>query len=321
MASLAYSPVKSQSRLMVVDEAIAMGGIERVVLALLPELSRRVERVVWVLPNHRLEGLGGRLADVPGLELESFSWPRWSWGDLVSKTLKRLPKAVRGAGSIKACERWLEDQRLRSIGRRQQVSHVLYPALFRQRFPRIGLPVWAVVHDVNYHPSWSQECFKTLEAWMRKADGIIAGSKFTETEIRQLYPTLMGRLAGIPHASEMASDFIPAGDQVGSRPKESKFCLYYPASFNPHKGHALLLESFRLLLVEGFQVKLVLTGGGLEMLSSKMALENTALEAARLIYQGGNAEFQRSIDVKGLVTTEEVETCFVEADIVVLPSS
>jgi glycosyltransferase involved in cell wall biosynthesis len=89
---------------------------------------------------------------------------------------------------------------------------------------------------------------------------------------------------------------------------------------NPHKGHSVLLKAVRLLHGQGCDVRLRLTGGATKDLLAYTPLALPELEEARSVLAGGSAEFHRLVEVLGMVSKEEVEMCFAEADLVVLPS-
>lgn len=305
-------------RLLVVDEAIALGGVERMCVSLMPELAKRCENLVWMLPQHRLDTMQAAMPRDAKVQFESFHWPKLGAGRLVNAAGLRMAEAFGSTASLRRMEQRLEVLRLRSAARAHRSTHVLYPALFRQRFPQVPLPVFAGVMDVNYHPSIDTECFANLKLWVRKASRLISISDFTRAEIARLHPESSAKVLSIPIASD---GNVPAqGGAATVPPRTGRPTLYYPASFNPHKGHAVLLEAVRLLLDQGTDVGLMLTGSDTRNLLSPAPLEHTELEKARSTLMDGPTAFRERIEIRGLVSTSEVEVCFAEANLVVLPS-
>jgi glycosyltransferase involved in cell wall biosynthesis len=96
--------------------------------------------------------------------------------------------------------------------------------------------------------------------------------------------------------------------------------LYYPASFNPHKGHAVLLQALRALSDDGADFRLILTGGKTDQIASSAPSNVPEIEEARLAYSQAPEGFRDKLDIRGMVSAETVDECFEMADLVVLPS-
>lgn len=315
-----HSSHKKPVRVLVVDEAIAVGGVERLWLNLLPEMAMLCEHLVWMVPDHRLSYFKQSIPATSPIHFEPFHAPNWKEGGLLPSLFRRvekwLPKAV-----VTRCEQYFENRRLQEVARKHRITHVFYPALFVQQFPKISLPVAAAIMDINYHPDWREECLRNLAVWVDRADTVMSISAFTRDEIVRLHPTAEEKVKAIA----ITSDGPPANGMTcdGRSTAKAKDApvLYYPASFNPHKGHAVLLQALRTLADEGAAFRLILTGGKTDQIASTNASNVTELEDARLAYTQAPESFRGKIDIRGMVSTETVDECFEMADLVVLPSS
>lgn len=317
MSSSKLKLVQQSIRLLVVDEGIALGGVERMWLALMPELSKRCEKVVWMLPAYRLEPTQGELPLISGITFESIHWPHWNAAKLKSAIIKRMVRGLSRFNSTyaKKSEQNLFNERLEHVIRQHKITHVLYPALFIQPFPKVSLPVFASIMDINYNPSWHDECIANLIVWAQKANQLVAISKFTKDEVEQECSQAYGKVAAIPIASNAVASWNPR-IEAGEAPS-----FYYPASFNPHKGHTLLLKALQQLHEAGMDFRLILTGVGTLSLNSKTPLNIPELETARQVVASASDSFRLKIEIRGRVSTEEVDICFAHASLVVLPSS
>jgi glycosyltransferase involved in cell wall biosynthesis len=308
---------KKLPRLLVVDEALALGGVETLWLALLPELSKLCEVVAWMLPAHRISAFSDTLSNDSGLLYESFNWPYWNTFKLKSAFLKRAALFLTPISLVyrNKIDNFLLNERLEFVIRKHRITHVLYPALFNQPFPVVSVPVFATVHDVNYHPSWCSTCISNLLDWSIKADTLLTDSCFTKDQVEKICGSATAKIVAIPLASNLAPK-----SQVESINGDS-LALYYPASFNPHKGHILLLKSLLKLHLQGIDFSLILTGTGTQSLHSEESLVLPELEEARQFYLTAPVSFRQKIDVRGRVSVAAVEVCFACSNIVVLPSS
>ncbi len=305
-------------RLLVVDEAIAGGGLERLGRALIPRLAAQCEQVIWCLPEHKLEAVRAEVGAHDRLILVSFAWPRGTAGR-VAAGLKRRGDALLtrvGLRLPQCIATQLAEARIRRIVREHRVTCVHYAALFDQPFPRLGVPVTATVADVNYHPDWLERCLRNLEVWSRRATKLIAISEFTRDEIERLHPAVSPRLHAVPLAVEPPQPASRHGRSV-----ETALKIYYPATVNAHKRHGLLLRAAHMLHARGFEVQVQLTGGETERLRDMTGPASPAVAECRRILAATPEAFRNRVQALGYVTPEEVERCYAEADVVALPSS
>ncbi len=306
-------------RLLVVDEAIGHGGVERVVLELLPELAKQSERLVWMIPNHRRADLPARLPEQTVIGTETALPLPGERSVAAQRCFQALSRRLRPFSSRlgKALERRASESRLRTLIARHGITHLFYPALFRQPFPRVGPPVFAVVHDTHYHPSWREDCLGNLRDWNRRAARLVAISRHTFSEASAVVAPEPFRAATIPNACPQRKSFAFQPPPSGP----DRFPLVYcPASFAPHKNQLGLLRALLRLHGEGLRFRAVFSGPGTEQMLGEAPLPYPVLEEARQLVAQAPPAFRTAIAACGLVGFDEVERWYAEADLVALPS-
>lgn len=131
--------------------------------------------------------------------------------------------------------------------------------------PRSGLPTVVTLHDVQHRDSpgslgRAERSFRRIayDRAARRAARVIVPSAFT----RDRAVAALGLDPDVVHVVPHAADprlFTPG------RRERDRFLLY-PAHAWPHKNHRALLRAFEVLRRDDPELRLVLTGGGLERL-------------------------------------------------------
>lgn len=131
--------------------------------------------------------------------------------------------------------------------------------------PRLRLPTVITLHDLQHrdlpaHFGSGTRAFRALayDRAARRADAVIVISEFVRERAIESLRLDPGRVHAVPLGVDHER-FRPAAE-----PREP-FVLY-PARPWPHKNHTRLLEAFALLRAERPELRLVLTGAGLEQL-------------------------------------------------------
>jgi glycosyltransferase involved in cell wall biosynthesis len=151
-----------------------------------------------------------------------------------------------------------------------------------------GLPRQAItLHDVQHLdlPAMFPRAERTFRRFAydraaRSAGAVIAISSFGRDRIVELLGVDAGRVHAIPLGVDHER-FRP-----GPEPREP--FLLYPARLWPHKNHMRLLEAFATVRRDRPDVRLVLTGGGLEQLPTRDGVEvlgNVAPEVLAELYR------------------------------------
>jgi len=175
-----------------------------------------------------------------------------------------------------------------------ELDAVHYPLTIA--LPPLDIPTAVTVHDLQHldHPelfSRAERIFRrrTHEGSARKADAVIVPSQFVRRRAIELLGLPPERVHAIPWGVDHAR-FRPGEE-------EREQFLLYPARPWPHKNHARLFEAFALLREERSELRLVLTGSGHE-----------------------GRPTPRGVEVRGLVSGEELASLYRRAACLVFPS-
>jgi len=162
--------------------------------------------------------------------------------------------------------------------------------------PRLDVPSVVTVYDLQHLDlphlfSRAERLFRTRthEGSARRADAVIVNSQFVRRSVVERLGVPPDRVHAIPLGLDHAR--LRPGDE------EREPFLLYPARPWAHKNHERLFEAFAILRRERPELRLVLTGGGHE---------------GRVVPAG--------VEVKGLVSAEELVSLYRRAACMVFPS-
>ena len=167
-------------------------------------------------------------------------------------------------GPLRIAMMALQARRTKGVGDRlATLDLVHYPLTVPS--PRVQVPTVVTLHDVQHRdlPEFfgpAHRSFRRLayDRAARAADAVVVTSEFVRgraVDALGLDPT---RIHVAPHAIDHTV-FRPG-------PEEPEPIVLYPARPWPHKNHARLFEAFAMLRETRPQLRLILTGGGLERL-------------------------------------------------------
>jgi glycosyltransferase involved in cell wall biosynthesis len=183
-------------------------------------------------------------------------------GGLPGVPVQGIPLARRGPLRIPAMRvSSAVSRHVRKALREMEVVH--YPLTVpipKTRRPRV-ITLQDLQHrDLPQHFSASRRRFRgrAYDAAARASDAVIVTSRFVQARAMELLAIEESRVHVIPLGVDHTL-FSPSNET------REPFLLY-PARSWPHKNHARLLEAFVLLRSDLPQLRLVLTGGGLEEL-------------------------------------------------------
>jgi glycosyltransferase involved in cell wall biosynthesis len=316
------SNYKHISLLVVEDfEFVANGGIENVISSLVPVLSASCGRLIWLLPDYK-----AKLRVNQGIlnigQILSLKPPLFAKGWLVyilSRILTKFDKITLLRKLQLSLAKLATMQRLQAVISTYHLSHYLNLGVFDQNHPNLSIPTFGIVYDINFQQKWRKRCIDNVRNWCKYSNGILTISESAKQEVSTIVNGLSSKLTAVPLAINNPSR------SISSKPEQSKPSivptLFYPASLNPHKNHANLLEALQLLHSNGYQFNLVLSGYGTDKLLGNSALDHPCLEAARLILRRSNLAFRACVEIHGMVQQDYLECLFARADYVVLPST
>ena len=167
-------------------------------------------------------------------------------------------------GPLRILTTALQARRTKGVG--DQVARfdaVHYPLTVPS--PRVEAPTIVTLHDVQHRdlPEFfgpARRSFRRLayDRAARSAAAVVVTSEFVSERARDVLDLDPGRIHVVPLAIDH-SVFRPGAD-------EREPLILYPARGWPHKNHARLFKAFAALRETRQQLRLVLTGGGLERL-------------------------------------------------------
>jgi glycosyltransferase involved in cell wall biosynthesis len=183
-------------------------------------------------------------------------------GPLTAIEVKEPPVAKRGPARVAAMA--LSTFRSKRVQTRLDAVDVVHYAL-TVPLPKTTTPTVVTLHDVQHRdlPDFfgpARRSYRRIayDRATKNASAVIVTSRFVRDralEQLQLDPT---RVHVVPHA--INHTLFRRGDE------EREAFLLYPARGWPHKNHPRLFEAFAILRAHDPQLRLVLTGGGLDRL-------------------------------------------------------
>src|SRR5262245_8035213 len=158
----------------------------------------------------------------------------------------------------------LQARRTKEVGDRfAHLDVVHYPLTVPS--PHVDVPTVVTLHDVQHRdlPEFfgpARRSFRRLayDRGARAADAVIVTSEFVRARAVEALALDSQRIRVIPHAVDHS--VFRTGEE------EREPLILYPARPWPHKNHARLFQAFGSLRETRPQLRLVLTGGGLERL-------------------------------------------------------
>jgi glycosyltransferase involved in cell wall biosynthesis len=309
------------------------GGIETVNLEVIPELITLVDRVVWVMPEHRLEYFQSYLPASDRLVYESLLWPEQSW----YKAVRRLDGLLSRLGSYfpeksflqlaaYRLRQYLSSTRLQTIISTHQITHCLCTWIFNTPVPPVKVPIGAMVMDLNWHyfPENFQESREVLDeqllSWLNQAEIIFPVSYFTEKQVKESFPTYRALTQVVPHGAKAKKESVPQSMPQNDLLPDLLPSFYYPASVFKHKSHLELLHVANELIQKGYLFHLILTGARTDKITSNSPQDNPYIEECRRFYQENYERLSLCIKAVGFCSREEVENFYHSCLGVVLPT-
>ena len=167
-------------------------------------------------------------------------------------------------GPLRIATMALQARRTKGVGDQLSTLDVVhYPLTVPS--PRVQVPTVVTLHDIQHRdlPEFfgpARRSFRRLayDRAARSAAAVIVTSEFVRGRARDALDLDPGRMHVVPLAIDHGV-YRPG-------PEEREPILLYPARGWPHKNHARLFKAFELLRETRPQLRLILTGGGLDRL-------------------------------------------------------
>lgn len=329
-------------KLIIPIEYYRHGGVERVIVSLIEEISQQIEQTIVILPPSKIAYFQGLLPESKTIVYESFSWPSHSFTNRLLSFLQKVLSLVRKL-KLKPLETIITKQikHIRSLGRiehlveQYQATHCLYCLTNRLPTPNLKITLGMISHDVFWHfapltypDDYIKEYDQSLVAWLEKVDVVFAVSEKTRNDIISFLPNFADKINTVPN-----SGFI-----VGAKEQDSSLnkvehqgitSFYFPSSFGIYKDQLTLLQAGIKLARKGLNFKIVLTGketdnlvqGNLSLSQQSQTQEYIDyLQKCQQIYRE-NQQFMADYFVGlGYCDEEVVEECYQNSSCVVVPS-
>ncbi len=329
-------------KLIIPIEYYRHGGVERVIVSLIEEISQQVEQTIVILPPSKIAYFQGLLPESQAIIYESFSWATDSFANRFLSFLNRVLSLTRKL-KLKSLEAIINKQikHIRSLGRikylvkQYEATHCLYCLTNRLNPPNFKITLGMISHDVfwrfaplTYPDDYIKEYDESLVTWLEKVDVVFAVSDKTRNDIISFLPRFAHKIKTVPN-----SGFI-----VGEKERNNSFekvesqgitSFYFPSSFGIYKDQLTLLQAGIKLGKKGLKFKIIFTGketdnlvkGNLSLSQQSQTQEYIDyLQKCQQIYQENQQLMADYFVGLGYCDEEVVEDCYRNSSCVVVPS-
>jgi glycosyltransferase involved in cell wall biosynthesis len=326
-------------RLIIPIEFYRKGGVERVIISLICELTQFVDQLIIVLPKKEISYFSSLLPDSEKIIYEPSGW---SHSFLHLKALAVLNKGVYFAKKLglrsleeviaNFIKKFNSQYRINHLVRKYNANYCLYLLINRLSPPKLKIPLVMLSHDVfwrfaplTYDESYVQIYDKNLLSWLERSELVFTNSNKTKEDIISIFPKFHYKMKAIPLAG-LASNYEPTD---ADRPNLDCPVFYFPSSFGIYKDHLTLLKATLLLADKGYNFKVVLIGKETDgLLNGNLSLSQQAktkeyvdyLQECNRLYQEYHEQLAQYVKGLGYCTYEQVESWYNKCACVVVPS-
>lgn len=316
------------------------GGVERVIISLIPNLLPFVQQIIVILPRKEIEYFRSLLPDSDKLIYEDFAFyknslePKFIY---FYESLARIYKTLRLTSAYTAMSRRIEririEARITQVIRRYKADHCLYAIINRTYPPNVNVTLSGIAYDLfwrfaplTYSESYRETYEEPLKEWLDKGDLVFTISRKTKEDILKIFPnfTYERKLQAVPLAGFV--DSSPINDTIG---RSDTVTFYYPSSFGIYKDHLTLIKAGIQLAREGLNFKIVFIGketdslvNGKLRLSQQLKTEEYGeyLEECNALYRENSEILDRYFEGLGYRDYETLEENYRTCSCVVFPS-
>lgn len=325
-------------KLLMIDYGIG-SGTETLLVQLLKEFLFKVEHVVVLAPQYRIQHLSSKLPKSPGLTFETAEWGEEGWQWLMARLMGRInwmgrklekqPQSRNLKRFVGMIQHLLFQWRVRRAIKENKISHALCHWFLHEKSIQLGIPLGLIIQDLNWHEFPENftpfgQTQKQLDAemldWCRAATLIFPISDYTRGKLDKSFPQLRSKLFTVPHGARAPTSDHDKAKELAPNPGK-KVLLYYPGSVYAHKNHCLLLRAVARLFSEGLDFELVMTGWLTDQIVSTSSITPDYLENCRQYYIENKELWNGRVACRGIVPEAEVEALYGQASLVVLPSA
>ncbi len=316
------------------------GGVERVIISLIPSLLEYVEQIIIVLPRKEIEYFKSLMPDSDQLIYEDFNFYPQSFETKLIYfygLLANFYKTLRLTSIHRLFSRRIEllriEARINQIIKRYQADHCFYPMTNRISPPNVNVTLSGLAHDLfwrfaplTYSESHQEPYDEALKEWLDKADIIFTNSQKTKNEITQVFPnaTYASKLKAVPLAG-----FVEQSNPKSDLVKSELVNFYFPSSFGIYKDHLTLLKAAITLAKKGLKFQIVFIGketdnlvsGNLQLSQQSKTQEyQDYLKECTRLYRENKEIFESHIKGLGYQDYETLQFYYQTCSCVVFPS-
>lgn len=308
-------------RILVYDPEHISHSTDVVRRGLLPELAKRVERLVWMLPESRHGAFSDWLTGQPAIELAGFELPRMHPARWLDSGLRRFQKCfgMDAGGILHRIRSRLQAQAAAWKARELDANWIFCPSLMNQPVPKSSISLAGMIYDVS--SSLAPRTLVNIDRWMKTAGVTFSISQFTRQQVLARLPYIdPGRFIVTPLCPSVSEGALSkTGGIVRDTARSGSLRVLCPAALLERKGHASLLKAAQQCANQGDKVELVLVGSGTQLLKQSDEQPPPWILKVRLALDSF-IEAGGWVRTAGHVSEEELEALFCEADVVVFPS-
>lgn len=313
------------------------GGVEKVTVSLIREISRIIDGVIFVVPEGQHGYFRKLLPPSDKIIYESFSWHKDKYalpaifpGALYRNILKRRNKLRRvfPGRLIWAVVKAERNDRLRYLCKKHGATHCLYMITAGQPAPELKIPLAAIIYDLywrfapeRYSVKFRESRDNNLREWGKKADILFCISKATANTVKEAFPEIKAGAKAVPLACDIPKE---TGGRGSSREEKDGRdpVLFYPASHNSYqKNFITLFKAAKILVQKGLKFRIMISGRNTEELVGREPSQGSGDETARQYYNENKEILQPHIRIVGFCPDDEIKRIYAECNAVVLPSA
>lgn len=331
-------------RLIIPIEFYRHGGVERVIISLIRELSQQIEKVILVLPQKQIGYFQQLIPPSDIVTYDTFGLPQKSDGYPTIAILNKLLSLAKKF-KLRKIEKILNQQILKKrsqvivshLVQKHKATHCLYVLTNRLATPNLSIPLGMISHDVfwrfaplTYAESYINEYDRSLREWLSTVDIVFTVSDKTRKDILSIFPQFAKKIKTVPNAGLIEIkqlDRLREERQYLTENLPKKF--YFPSSFGIYKDQLTLLKAGTKLAQKQLNFQVILTGKETDnLIAGKLTLSQQSqtqeyidyLKECQQIYRENQQDFERYFQGLGYVDEELVENYYQTCSCAVIPS-
>jgi glycosyltransferase involved in cell wall biosynthesis len=315
------------------------GGVERVIVSLINEISQQIDLVIVVASPSIIDHFQKIIPRSSKVVYETFRLGA-NQRNIQLSILHQITNIVNKISITSSITNYLKRLRnnyqtkliFQTLINQYNATHCLYAIGNRVQPPSLSIPVFMISYDLFWHfsPLTYQSSFingydKYLLLWLNTAKLILTISEKTRQDILSLFPQYQAKVKAIPLAG--------FGEKTTSlnTDLDHNNCLYFffPSSLGIYKDHLTLLKAGIILAQKNLNFQIVLIGketdkfiqGNISLSQQNKTKEYLSyLQEWQLIYTENQAVINNHFLGLGYCDDNDLESWYQKSSCVVFPS-